>query len=768
MKKYLYLILFLSTIVYSQDKYQRVRILYNSKEEMNQIIRDIQIDHFHEKKNQYIECELSISEILKLEQAGKKFEVIINDLTTHFQKNKNALIPVLACNENTIIDPINYNTGSMAGFLTFAECMAELDEMRTLYPNLISEKAAVGTILTSENRSLQFVKISDNPDIDETEKQVLYTAVHHAREPGSMQQLIYFMWYVLENYATNTEIRNLVNNTEIFCIPIVNPDGYIHNENTNPQGGGMWRKNRRMHPDGNFGVDNNRNYSYGWGTTGITFDTSGETYCGNNSFSEPENLAIKWFCEQKKFLVAMNAHTFSSLVLYPFGNEINSPTPDDNIFNGISGEMVKYNKYVNQLAANLYPASGTSDDWMYVATPEKDKIFAFTPEVGGSFWDTPAQTAINNRDMLHANLTALRFVHNYATIDDTTPKFISTNNFAFNFSLKRLGLVENENFIVSIVPTSSNILSVGQPLIFSNLSYNTQNNDSLNISLNSNITQGETINFNVEVNNGTSIQTYPITKYYGNQTIIFNEPGNNLTQWIATTNSWNTTTSSFFTANSSITDSQNGNYLNNKNSNIKTQNTINLNNVLHAELTFYAKWSLEKGYDYTVLEISNDNGATWVPQCGKYTSKGNTNQISNQPIYDGIQNTWVKEEVDLSSYINSNILIRFRFQSDSFENFDGFYFDDLKVTVINPIPLKNKNFVFDQVFVSPNPATTTLTLNTISGVDNYKIYAVSGQLLTSEKLKFDKIEINSLSDGIYFLELSINEKKKVLKFVVQK
>ncbi|GIR22017.1 MAG: hypothetical protein CM15mP36_12240 [Flavobacteriales bacterium] len=35
------------------------------------------------------------------------------------------------------------------------------------------------------------VKISDNPNVDEDEPQILYTALHHAREPGSMQQLIF-------------------------------------------------------------------------------------------------------------------------------------------------------------------------------------------------------------------------------------------------------------------------------------------------------------------------------------------------------------------------------------------------------------------------------------------------------------------------------------------------------------------------------------------------------------------------------------------------
>ena len=771
MKKLIFLFLFIASIGFSQEKYQKVRIHYNSQIELQQIIRDNEIDHFHQKKGSYIECEIPETFVKNLKYSGKIVDVVIDDMQAFVQQNINArnVNPQCETSGFTFNDPINYNAGTMAGFLTYEECMAELDQMRTLYPNLITAKANVGTILTFENRSLQFVKISDNPEVEETEKRILFDAVHHAREPGSMQQLIYFMWYILENYSTNLEIKNLVDNTEIFCIPIVNPDGYIYNQTATPAGGGLWRKNRRVHSDGNFGVDNNRNYAYGWGTTGISLtDTNSDVYCGTAAFTEPENQAIKWFCEQKNFLVAMNAHTYSSLVLYPFGNEINSPTVDDNIFKGISGEMVKYNKYVNQLAADLYPASGDSDDWMYADVTTKPKIFAFTPEVGGSFWDSPAQTNINNRNMLYTNLTALRFLHNYATLEDKSENIISTINFNFDFSLKRLGLVENENFIVTIVPFSSNISNVSSPITFSSLAYNIDANNSFQISLNPNIAQGESIIFLVEVNNGISTQSYAITKYFGTKTVIFDEVGTNISQWTSTTNGWGTTSTTSYSPSSCITDSPNGLYSNSKNSNIRTTNPINLNNVLKAELSFYAKWNIEKGYDYTTIEISNNNGITWIPQCGKYSSNGTISQSLNMPLYDGIQSNWVKETIDLSNYFGTNILLRFRFRSDSLENADGFYFDDLKVTVINSNPLKTDNFELNNLTISPNPTSTSLTVNTTSGIDKYKIYSISGQLLANEKLNVDKIDVSNLSNGVYFIELSNTNIKKILKFVVQK
>ena len=773
MKNLIYLFLIFNFIGFSQEKYQKVRIHFNSEAEKQQIIRDNEIDHFHQKNGSFIECEIPETFVQNLKNAGKTVDVVIADMQAFIKQNVSQRNGGTSCsNAPTIIDPNNYNTGSMAGFLTYAECMSELDEMRSLYPNLITAKANVGTFLTFENRSLQFVKISDNPDVDETEKRILYDAVHHAREPGSMQQLIYFMWYLLENYGNDLEIKNLVDNTEIFCIPIVNPDGYIYNQTTNPNGGGYWRKNRRDHGNGTFGVDNNRNYSYNWGTTGVsTTDTTSETYCGTAPFTEPENQAVKWFCEQKNFIAAINTHTYSSLVLYPFGYDVNQPTPDDNIYQGISREMVKYSGYTNQLASALYPASGISDDWMYGDVSSKPKIFAFIPEVGTSFWDSPQQTVINNHNMLHTNLTALRFLHNYASFEDKTQNFIATTNFNFDFSLKRFGLVDNQNFTVSITPFSSNILSISGAQVFSNLTYNADTNGSFQMSLEPSIVQGDAIIFIVEVNNGATTTSYSVTKTFGTETIIFSEPGDNLAQWTNFPNpSWSSTSATSFSPSSSITDSPDEFYADNSTSSITTTSSISLQNVLQAELSFYAKWDIEKNYDSVTLEVKSGNG-NWIPQCGKYTSFNPGSPLAGiDPftVYDGVQSTWVKETINLSDYIGSNIKIRFRFQSDSFTVGDGFYFDDLKVSVLLPPTLSSDNFNFQRFSVSPNPTDSILTLNIINNIEKYEIYNISGQLLSENDLNTNKIDVGFLSDGIYFIELKNNDSKKILKFVIKK
>jgi murein tripeptide amidase MpaA len=120
--------------------------------------------------------------------------------------------------------------------------------------------------------------------------------MHHAREPGGMMALIYFMWWLLENYNTDAEAKALLDSRRITVVPIVNPDGYTFNIQNSPGGGGLWRKNRRRNANNSFGVDLNRNYGTVdfWNSAfgGSSTSPSSDTYRGTDPFSEPETAAL--------------------------------------------------------------------------------------------------------------------------------------------------------------------------------------------------------------------------------------------------------------------------------------------------------------------------------------------------------------------------------------------------------------------------------------------------------------------------------------------
>ena len=129
--------------------------------------------------------------------------------------------------------PANFHPGSMNnGHFTYQEVLNELDEMHNLYPNLITEKQNIHDFLTEGEpnnttnppiggNAIKWVKISDNPTLSENEPQVLYLSLSHAREAISLTQNIYYMWYLLENYSTSEEVKNILDNTEsyFFALP---------------------------------------------------------------------------------------------------------------------------------------------------------------------------------------------------------------------------------------------------------------------------------------------------------------------------------------------------------------------------------------------------------------------------------------------------------------------------------------------------------------------------------------------------------------------
>ena len=738
-----------------QEKHQRAKINYNQPDDLRTLESiGIPVDHGVHKKGVFIISDFSVSEIEKARNAGYKVDLLIEDSKEYFlQRNtiKSVTKKNLSCENQSSSDyqtPNNFTLGSMGGYLTYQEMLDQLDLMKSLYPQLISTKENISDFLTEGEpdnsttpsiggNGIKWVKISDNPTISsEEEPQILYTAIHHAREPNSLSQLVFYMWYLLENYELDNEIKSIVDNTELFFIPVVNPDGYLYNEKTDPNGGGFWRKNRKN----GHGVDNNRNYEYYingnsndgvWGGEGASNNTSSSSYHGTGPFSEIENQAIKWFCEQHNFVMAFNNHSYGDLLLYPYGYTSDAPTPENEVFEIISEELVSRNGFNNILSSGLYPAAGDSDDYMYGTIGTHNKIYAMTPEIGSEFWPPSSQIEEIAKSMMYLNTTSAKMVNNYAVLNDTSPAFIGDEviiNQTFN--LKRMGISGNGNFTISVNPISLNISAVGDPILFSNLELLEETNGSIQYTLLNDTQPGDNIVFELIVNNGNYEQKVLVKKVYGKIIPVFEDYGNSVTNNF-NNNGWNTTNTSFVSPSSSITDSPNGNYQNNENKTITISEEVILNNAISANITFYAKWDIENNWDYVQLEVSLDNGNSWIPQCGLFTNEGSDNQTqpTGEPLYDGSQNDWVLEQIDLNDYLGEEITIRFNFVTDGEVRADGFYFDDLTINVIDNEALGNSDIIESSFGVHPNPLKNFLYITTPK--NNYKIsiYNIHGQLI---------------------------------------
>jgi hypothetical protein len=250
-----------------------------------------------------------------------------------------------------------------------------------------------------------------------------------------------------------------------------------------------------------------------------------------------------------------------------------------------------------------------------------------------------------------------------------------------------------------------------------------QDNDSISYTLDPAIIPGNLITYVISVDNGQYLSNDTITKIYGQSQIIFTEAGNNLNNWSSSAY-WNTTTSTFYSPSSSITDSPGGDYSNNIEKSITLTIGVSLNNAVAATLSFYGKWEIEDGYDYVQLEISTDAGANWIPQCGNYTNAGSANQATGEPLYDGFQSTWVKEEISLSDYLGQTIIARFTIVSDNWVTEDGFYFDDFEINVVS---CDSTSSTINDVFCGSytlngqtytNPGTYTQTVTNVAGCNS--------------------------------------------------
>ncbi len=749
--------------------YKQVQVHFDLPEQLQELLA-LGIEPMEIKGN-HIKTILSEADLSIIQTKGYSYDVEIEDMQKDFIRRNEEDLQLRGgtrntdCeNSNNLIDyptPSNFELGSMGGYFTMEEVYAEFNDMHTLYPNLISALEPISDFETFEGRNLYVARLSDNPDTNEDEPEILFTAIHHAREPESISQLIFYVWYLLENYDTNPEVQTILNNTELYIVPLVNPDGYNYNATTFPDGGGLWRKNRRDHGDGNFGVDPNRNYSIQWGTTGISFDTSSDVYCGTEAFSEPENQAMKWLCENHEFRMALNNHTYSELLLFPFGYDTDQPTPDNAYYETIAAHMVSQNGYTDEIAATLYPASGDSDDWMYTTTPEKEKIYAFTPEIGYSFWPVSSDIIPIAKEMVFLNLTASHLVTDYALATEISPIAITSLSPSAEFNLQSLGLDVTNNFTVSLEAVSANISTVGAPQSFTDVANMEEVTGSIDYTLNSSILPGDEVLFNLVVDQGGYNISVPVTKIYGNTTTVLSDEGLDTDNW--TTDSWGITTSTYHTAPSCFADSPNGNYQNNQNTSFILNNSIDLSNASNANMTFFAKWNIENDWDYVQVLVNN------APQCGLYTNTGSNNQDEGQPLYDGIQSDWVQEYIDLSDYLGQEITISFNFVSDNGVTEDGFYFDDFEIHTIGAVGIEELQMNENALICTPNPATDVVKFTLDSKLQANQSYLVLTNAL-GQKIKKEifttntiSLDIQDLPEGIYYYSLHNNSQQILTK-----
>ena len=769
--------------------YSKAKVFLSEQNTMKKLAGSgVETDHGDFKAGHYFISGFSETELARIQNAGFQYEILVEDVVKDFQE-RNAKQSILQTQVDLFADfcdkvkrykfPKNWKFGSMGGHLRYEEMLLHLDSMKIKYPNLVTAKAQIDTTKTREGRTIWFVKLSDNPNVNEaTEPQGMFSAIHHAREPVGMHQLIFFMWYLLENYSSNAEIKLLMDNSELFFVPCLNPDGYIFNQTENPNGGGMWRKNRRVNGNGSIGVDLNRNYGFKWGYDdfGSSPDSDDETYRGDTAFSEPETRAMKSFCEKHTFKNALNYHTYSNLLIHPWGFE-NQQTEDSTLFRNLTREMVRENNYRPGTGMEVlnYNSNGCSDDYMYAATPEKPKILAMTPEAGDWFWPTLDEIPGLCLENLHQNLIVVRALHPLAIVKDSTGMFLKAGSFPnsgpyrLRYKINRIGANgAPATFTITVKPIGPNASGLSTlSKTYSNLVLQQTVVDSIVIPAIVSLSVAKEFSWEVSLSNGT-FTTFDTIKHFGGEPFSNGSLFDNCDDATKWTGDWVKITSGQQQGTGYFKQTADD-YVSGMNSFFTRKIPFDLRSpsIKAAELSFWTKYAVEKNFDYANISLSTDSGMSWTNVCtdktvlsSPFSQQAGPDMI--MPIWDGFKKNWQKEYTGLNDFLGQKVWIRFFFKSDDFQEFAGFGFDNIRVTINNFITSsKNEILRTDaDIQLFPNPGQSFIQ---ISGLEtdenaNLTIFNTLGQKVQNSFVSDTQkeVSVSGLQPGCYHIKIQTN------------
>ncbi len=271
---------------------------------------------------------------------------------------------------------------------TFSEMETWMQDMETSYPGLC-DLFSIGQ--STNGHDLWVMKISDNAGTEEAEPEFKYIGAMHGNETLCVPLLLNLIEHLLVNYGSDPAITALVDNREIFIMPLMNPDGYISGSRYNAQG----RDLNRDFPDF---IEDPVNTPDGRGT---------ET-----------QLVMLWQLEQT-FVLSANFHTGATVVNYPWDSTWDY-CPDDTVFYNLAlgyasrNEPMYNSSYFEDgvtRGVEWYMTHGCMQDWNYYWYADYDVIIELSDpssppasQIAG-YWDDNRESMLYHIDLAGKGLT---------------------------------------------------------------------------------------------------------------------------------------------------------------------------------------------------------------------------------------------------------------------------------------------------------------------------------------------------------------------------
>ena len=286
---------------------------------------------------------------------------------------------------NQEVKPLEGQTTGIPGYTcyrTITEIYASADTLAATYPDLVQLIDIGDSWEKTQNPNngwdMEVLVLSNrnNPTVPKSD--AFFMSGIHAREWAPPELNLRLAEYLLANYATNADVKWLLDYNRVHLVLSTNPDGRVKDEANQSV---LWRKNTNNNYCGgtnNRGVDLNRNYPFAWEYNSYACD---ETFAGPSAGSEPETVAITNYVrsifpdqrgpnpsdpvsELNATGMFIDLHSYSRLVLWPWGYTYDN-APNDASLRVMSYKFAYYNGHTPQKSTELYPSAGTTDDWAY-------------------------------------------------------------------------------------------------------------------------------------------------------------------------------------------------------------------------------------------------------------------------------------------------------------------------------------------------------------------------------------------------------------------
>ncbi len=577
----------------------------------------------------------------------------------------------------------------MRAYYTIDEYHSFMQQTAAQYPSICS-LVQYGT--SGQGRPLYMMKISDNVNQEENEPELKYVGSIHGNEVVGYDMLIRLIQLLTSEYGSNTRINNIVNNTELWINPMMNPDGYVLMQRYNAAGLDLNRNfpmpNGAQHPDGN-----------AWGV---------------------ENMAMMDFSNDHDFDLSINFHGGSLVINYPWDYTY-TLAPDNDLIREMAltysrenqpmYNSTEFNQGITNGAA-WYVITGSMQDWNYHYTD----CIELTAEIGYQMWP-PASSldtfwAQNQESLLQYIEFAQRGVHGTVTWAGSTP-LDATIAIAGNAKVMHtdMPLGDYHRLLLpgtyTMTVSATGYISQTQQVVVP---------ETGGVTLNWNLGRAGLTDFRGQVRNAAGaaianatiqVNTDPVLTattdvnglfiisdiYEGSYQVSITAPGYGIMStsleldqedWLRVyvmqapifsdnfengISNWNVTGQWGITSEDGsnvLSDSPSGNYSNYQNRIARLINFNLLHSISNPGVSFRCKYDLEAGYDFVYVEASS-NGSNWT-QLGSFT---------------GTQSNWTNQYFSLAAYAGGDCHIRFRLSTDSGVTADGIYIDDFQITGVN-------------------------------------------------------------------------------------